>query len=114
MAKPRFLNDEAFKCLRVGEIDQFHRIIESRSLVDFSGADLRGTDFRNVDFRKITLRDAYLREADLRGCDLRQVDLEGASLHNAKIAGVYFSESLSPEEIQLSVQHGTRLRTVKQ
>jgi uncharacterized protein YjbI with pentapeptide repeats len=54
-----------------------------------------------------------LRDADFRGCDLRHVDLEGASMHNAKISGTYFPDNLTPEEIQLSVQHGTRIRLGK-
>jgi uncharacterized protein YjbI with pentapeptide repeats len=111
MNKPRFLDDEAFRHLRAGEFERFHRAIESRRSVDFSGADLRGVDFRSVDFSKLILRDAYLRDTDLRGCDLRQVDLEGASMHNAKIAGAYFAENLAPAEIQLSIQQGIRLRT---
>ncbi|NIV31835.1 MAG: hypothetical protein GWN58_20815, partial [Anaerolineae bacterium] len=50
------------------------------------------------------------RQADLRGLDLRQTRLEGASIHGAKVAGVYFPEDLSAEEIQLSLLQGTRMR----
>jgi uncharacterized protein YjbI with pentapeptide repeats len=113
MNKPRFLDDEAYKSLRAGELDTFHRITNGRKMVDFTGADLRGVDFRGVDVNKIILRDAYLRDADFRGADLRQVDFEGASIHNTRIAGAYFPENLTPTEIQLSMQHGTRLRTTK-
>ena len=35
---------------------------------------------------------------------------EGASLLDAKVSGVYFPDELSPEEIRLSLDHGTRLR----
>lgn len=111
MNKPQFLDDEAFRHLRAGDFENFRRATEHRKAVDFTGADLRGVDFRSVDLSKIILRDAYLRDVDFRGCDLRQVDLEGASIHNAKIAGVYFADNLTPAEIQLSIQHGTRLRT---
>lgn len=110
MASPRFLDDSAFRSLRTGDLDAFHRAIESRATVDFSGADLRGTDFRKVDLRKVVLRDAYLRDADLRGCDLRHMDMSGASLRNASISGAYFPANLSADEIQLSVAHGTRMR----
>lgn len=113
MNKLRFLEDVAFKCLRGGDIDEFHRVIEGRTTVDFSGTDLRGTDFRKADLRKVILRDSYLRDADLRGCDLRQTDLSGATLQGARIGGTYFPDSLSAEEIMMSVQHGTRLRTKK-
>lgn len=111
MNKPRFPDDPAFRFLRAGDVEGFHRAIEDRRSVDFSGADLRGVDFRQIDLRKVVLRDAYMRGADLRGCDLRQTDLSGASLLNAKISGTYFPHNLSPEEILLSIEHGTRLRT---
>ncbi|MHB8969129.1 MAG: pentapeptide repeat-containing protein [Pirellulaceae bacterium] len=112
MSKPQFLDDEAFRHLRAADFESYDRATERRQAVDFTGADLRGVDFRSVDsLNKIILRDAYLRDVDFRGCDLRQVDLTGASIHNAKIAGVYFADNLTPLEIQLSIQHGTRLRT---
>jgi uncharacterized protein YjbI with pentapeptide repeats len=113
MTSPRFLDDEAFKCLRAGDLDGYRRAVEGRKIVNFCGADLRATDFRKIDMSKVVLRDAYLRDTDFRGCDLRQTDMEGASLHNAHIAGTYFPENISPNEIQLSIQYGTRLRVEK-
>ena len=113
MATLRFLDDIAFKCLRGGDIAEFHRVIEGRTTVDFSGTDLRGTDFRKADLRKVILRDSYLRDADLRGCDLRQMDLSGATIQGARIGGTYFPENISAEEIMMSVQYGTRLRMIK-
>jgi uncharacterized protein YjbI with pentapeptide repeats len=113
MTSPRFLEDEAFKYLRDGDCDGYCRAVEYRKIVDFTGADLRATDFRNIDVSKLILRDAYLRGADFRGCDLRQVDLEGSSIHNARIAGAYFPANISPDELQLSIQHGTRMRVQK-
>lgn len=113
MATPRFLKDPAFKLLRVGDVDAFHKNIEERDVVDFTGVDLRGTDFRNVDLDKLILRDAYLRDTDFRGCDLRHMDLEGASLQGAKISGAYFPENVSASEIRISLRHGTRIRTKK-
>lgn len=110
---PRFLNDEAFKCLRVGDVDGYHRTAAARDVVDLSGSDLRATDFRRIDLSKLVLKNAYLRDVDFRGCDLRHLDLEGASLHNAKVAGAYFPESITSGEIQLSLIHGTRLRAKK-
>jgi uncharacterized protein YjbI with pentapeptide repeats len=113
MTTLRFLDDVAFKSLRGGDIDEFHRAIEGRTIVDFSGTDLRGTDFRKADLSKVILRDCYLRDADLRGCDLRQIDLSGTTLQGARIGGTYFPDSLLAEEIMMSVQYGTRLRTMK-
>ena len=111
MAVPSFPDDRAFKCLRVGDLDGYHEAIRNRQVVDFSGVDLRGTDFRKVDLSKVILRNAYLKDADFRGCDLRHIDLEGTSLRNAKVSGAYFPDNLSPEELRLSIDLGTRLRT---
>ena len=113
MTKPRFLDDRAFKCLRAGDAERYHRAIEGRSVVDFTDADLRAVDFRQADLTKVVLRGAYLRDADLRGCDLRHLDLEGASLEGAKVNGAYFPPNVSPEEIRMSLEYGTRLRTIR-
>ena len=111
MGTPQFPPDPAFKLLRVGELDAFHKNIEERDVVDFTGADLRGTDFRKVDLSKVILRDAYMRDTDLRGCDLRHLDLEGVSLQNAKISGAYFPDNVAANEIRMSLRHGSRIRT---
>lgn len=108
--RPRFLDDEAFRCLRAGDLAGFHQAIADRSNVDLSGSDLRSADLRRADLSKVVLRGAYLKDADLRGLDLRHLDLEGCSLHNAKIGGVFFPDNLPAAEILLSVQLGTRLR----
>jgi len=110
MNQPKFINDDAFRALRSGDVDAFHRMIASRSTVDFSDGDLRAADLRKADLSKVVLRGAYLKLADLRGCDLRHLDLEGCSLHQAKIGGAYFPANVSAEEIRLSVQEGTRVR----
>lgn len=111
MAKPRFISDDAFRSLRAGDTEAFHRLIADRKAVDFSDSDLRGTDFRNANLAKIVLRGCYLKDADMRGLDLREHDLEGCSLHNAKIGGTYFPKNVSAGEIQMSVSLGTRIRT---
>jgi len=111
MGAPSFPHDPAFRLLRVGEIDAFHKNIEGREVVDLSGSDLRGTDFRKVDLSKMILRDAYLRDADFRGCDLTHLDLKGASLQGAKISGAYFPENVAASELRMSLRHGTRIRT---
>ena len=110
MGKARFIDDEAFRCLRSGDAATFHRLVERRSVVDFTDADLRGTDFRNVDLSKVILRGAYLKDADLRSLDLRKVDLEGTSIHNARIGGTYFPHNIPAAEIEMSVRYGTRMR----
>lgn len=110
MAKPCIIDDPAFRALRSGNIQDYHQAIRGRKIVDFSGADLRGTDLREANLQNVNLRNAYLRHADIRGQDLRNVNLDGASIHNAKISGVYFAKDISPEEIRLSWEFGTRLR----
>lgn len=111
MPDPFFPDDPAFQCLRAGDLEGYHRAIEGRKVVDFSGTYLRAVDFRGADLSKVVLRNAYLRESDLRGCDLRHLDLEGASLDGARISGAYFPANLAANEIRLSVRHGTRMRT---
>lgn len=106
----RFPDDEAYRCLRSGEIAAYHKLVAGRTEIDFANSDLRGVDLRKVDPSNLILRGAYLRDADLRGLDLRALDLEGCSLFHAKVSGVYFPENLSPEEIRLSLETGTRLR----
>jgi uncharacterized protein YjbI with pentapeptide repeats len=69
---------------------------------------LRGLDAAGLDFNN-----AYLRNANLRGVDFSTARLEGASLNSAKISGAYFPVDLAPEEIALSVAHGTRMRYKK-
>jgi uncharacterized protein YjbI with pentapeptide repeats len=107
---PRFVNHPAYRCLRVGDVAGFHHYTNADEVLDLAGADLSGLDLRKVDMRKVVIRGAYLKEADLRGQDLRQVDLEGCSLRDAKVSGVYFPDSLNPQEILMSLQFGTRLR----
>jgi uncharacterized protein YjbI with pentapeptide repeats len=110
---PIFLDDPAFKLLRVGDVDAFHEAVAGRDSVDYSGADLRGVDLRKIDIHNMVLRDAFLRDADLRGCDLRHLDLSGVSMRGAKIGGTYFPDNVTADEIRMSVRHGTRIRTVK-
>ena len=112
MAQPRFLDDPAFRCLRIGELDGFQNQLAGRKELDLSDSDLRGVDFRGLDLAKVRLRGSYLRDADLRGVDLRHVDMEGSSLYHAKVSGAYFPSNLSAAEISMSVQYGTRVRCV--
>jgi uncharacterized protein YjbI with pentapeptide repeats len=104
------MNNEVFKSLRAGDLDTYHRLIQGQEEVDLTDADLRGTDLRHADITKAKLRGAYLRDADLRGVDLRHLDLEGCSLLHAKISGTFFPDNITPEEIRLSHDYGTRLR----
>jgi uncharacterized protein YjbI with pentapeptide repeats len=113
MPQPTFLDDPAFRCLRVGDVAGFSQHVADRREVDLSGTDLRGVDLREVDLTKVVIRGAYMRDADLRGLDLRRLDMEGCSLYHAKVSGAYFPANLAPEEIVASVHYGTRMRTMQ-
>ena len=102
--------DEAYNCLRVGDLQGYEAAVQGRPHVDFTDIDLRGVDLRGVDMSHVTLRGAYLRDADLRGLDLRHLELDGCSLFHAKVSGTYFPANVSAQEIELSLEHGTRLR----
>ena len=90
---------------------QFNDMVEaSANPIDLSGAHLRGYDLRKFQLSNANLSGAYLRGSDLRGLDLSQANLEGASLRDAKVSGVLFPKTILPEELMLSLTHGTRLR----
>lgn len=104
-------DEKLLKLLLDDRFFDMNNIIDTQSgKADFSDANLRARDLRGCKFKKVNLKNAYLRLADLRGLDLREADLEGASLRDAKISGTYFPSNLDPQEIALSVEHGTRLR----
>jgi uncharacterized protein YjbI with pentapeptide repeats len=93
-----------------GKVAEFNALA-AETPPDLENTSLRGADLRSFDLSHANLRGAYLRTADLRGCDLFWADLEGASLHDARISGARFPRSLTPDEIRMSVELGTRLRT---
>lgn len=112
MSQPRFLDDPAFKSLRLGDFEDYNRQVAGKKQVDYSDTDLRGVDFRGIaDVNKLHVRGAYMRDADLRGLDLRSWDMEGCSLYHAKVSGAFFPANISAQEITTSVQLGTRMRT---
>lgn len=112
MPQPRFLDDLAFRALRLGDFEAYNREVSGRRQVDFSDADLRGVDFRGVaDVAKLVVRGSYLRDADLRGLDLRSWDMDGCSLYHAKISGAFFPAAISAQELANSVHLGTRMRS---
>jgi uncharacterized protein YjbI with pentapeptide repeats len=88
--KPRKSADPLYLLLREGGSEEFNRRSKAGET-----SDLRGCDFRGI---------------DLRGLDLRGCRLEGASLHAAHVSGACFPLQLAPEEIEMSVRLGTRMR----
>jgi uncharacterized protein YjbI with pentapeptide repeats len=108
--KPRKPADPLYLLLREGDPEEFNRRRRAGETSDFRGCDFHGIDLRGVDVSNIDFSDCYFRQADLRGLDLRSCRLEGASLHGAHISGVYFPLQFAPEEIEMSVRLGTRMR----
>ncbi len=108
--KPKIKTDPLYQMLRQEDVDAFNANRDSLGTDHLSGGDYRGRDLRKMNARGLDFSSAYFRNADLSGIDFRETNLEGASLMDAKISGVYFPVELSPEEIRLSVDHGTRLR----
>lgn len=91
--------------------ERFNELVAKQGgKVDLTGAHLRAYDLRRYNLSSAVLTGAYMRNADLRGLDLRHAKLDDASLKDAKVSGVRFPDNLPPEEISLSLIHGTRLR----
>jgi uncharacterized protein YjbI with pentapeptide repeats len=99
-----------YDLLRSGRIGEFNERKAKGEPCELRGASLRGLDLRNMDARGLDMSNCYLRHADLRGVDFSTTRLEGASISGARISGVYFPAELAAEEINLSLQHGTRMR----
>ena len=110
MKGPQQSTDPLYLLLRDEQVTEFNRRRPAGAACDMRGLSFRGRDLRNLEASGIDFRDAYFRDADLRGIDFRAANLEGASLASAKISGVFFPDALTPEEIRMSVEYGTRLR----
>ncbi len=102
--------DPLYQLMRQGNTAEFNRLRAARASCDLQSCDLRGLDLTGFDVENLDFSNAYLRQADLRGLDLRSCRLAGASLHAAHVSGVYFPPELAPDEIEMSVRLGTRLR----
>jgi uncharacterized protein YjbI with pentapeptide repeats len=108
--KPVQYDDPMYRLLRDGNIKEFNRRKSQGESCDLTCCDLRNLDLRGLDAIGIDFSNGYFRGADLRGIDFSASRLEGASLNDAKISGAYFPTELTPEEILLSVDRGTRMR----
>lgn len=108
--QPQIKNDPMYQLLREGLIEEFNRRKAQGESCDLSYCDFRNLDLRGMDARGLDLSNAYFRQTDLRGIDFSQSRLEGVSINGARISGVYFPKELSPDEIELSFAHGTRMR----
>ena len=111
--RPQFSKDPMYQLLRVDDTQGFNLKREQGGTCDLCNVDLRGLDLRGLDADGLDLSGSYFRDTDLRGVDLRQAVVEGCSFFGAKISGTYFPPELSPEEIRLSVEFGTRVRYLR-
>lgn len=110
MDKPIIKTDPLYKLLRDEDIKAFNEQRAKLDVSELKNGDYRGRDLRNMNAQGLNFSNAYFRNADLSGIDFRQTNLEGASLLDAKVSGVYFPDRLSPDEIRMSLDTGTRLR----
>lgn len=110
MAAPEIKNDHLYRLLREGKISDFNHACASGEQADLTGCDMRGLSLQGLVVDGLDLSDCYFRQADLRGIDFSKANLDGASIHAAKISGCLFPDTLSADEITLSLTHGTRMR----
>ena len=113
MKKPVIKQDPLYQLLRNEDIDGFNAQREKLDCGELKSGDYRGRDLRKMNANGLDFSNSYFRNSDLSGIDFRNTNLEGASLLGSKLSGVYFPAELSPEEIRLSRDTGTRMRYSK-
>lgn len=114
MGKPTISDDPLYQLLRNEKITDFNQQVASGAdTSNLKSGDYRGRDLRNLDAGGLDFTDAYFRNSNLKGIDFRNTCLQGASIIDADISGCYFPDELSPEEIRMSHEVGTRLRLKK-
>jgi len=97
--------------IRERRFDEFNAWVARNGPANLTGANLRMTCLDKADMKGACLRGAYLRAVNMRGVDFSGADLEGASMLDAKVSGARFPDDLDAQEIMMSLQYGTRLRT---
>jgi uncharacterized protein YjbI with pentapeptide repeats len=107
---PKVLDDELYRLLREDKVEEFNARRAQGATCDFRGGDFRNVSLQGADVHDLDFSDCYFRQANLRGLDMSTSRMEGASIRDARISGTYFPGDLSPEEILLSLEHGTRMR----
>lgn len=108
--KPLTYQEPLYQLLRDENVKEFNRRKAAGERCDLTHCDFRNLDLRGLDTDGLDLSHSYFRTANLRGVDFSKAKLDGASLNDAKVSGAYFPKELSPDEILLSVQFGTRMR----
>lgn len=108
--KPKINDCPLYRLLRMGEIAEFNKRRQHGEACDLVGTDLSRLDLRGLEASGLDLRDCYFRMSDLRGIDCRTANLEGASFAQANVSGCFFPQALSAAELDLALEHGTRVR----
>ncbi|MGH7887802.1 MAG: pentapeptide repeat-containing protein [Candidatus Binatia bacterium] len=103
--KPLTYEDPLFQLLRDGNVKEFNRRKGEQQSIAMKDCDFRHLDLRGLDASGVDFSDSYFR-----GADFSKARLDGASLNSARISGGLFPAELTPQEIELSVTHGARLR----
>jgi uncharacterized protein YjbI with pentapeptide repeats len=88
----------------------FNQLVAQGKIPDLSNQNLSDLDLRNFNLTHANLSGAYMRGTNLKGLDLSGANLNGASIKNASISGCLFPKGLHAQEIQMSYEHGTRMR----
>lgn len=107
---PKITKDPLYQLLRVDNVKAFNIQKDAGKTCNLICVDLRGLDLRGLNADGLDFTDSYLRDADLRGVDFSQAILRGVNIRGAKISGTLFPVELTPEEIRLSNESGTRMR----
>ena len=102
MLKPKIMLEE--------NASNYNQLVADGQAPDLRQQNLSDLDLRLFNLANADLSGCYLRGANLSGQDLSGANLNGASIKNASISGVLFPTELSPDEINLSHQLGTRIR----
>jgi uncharacterized protein YjbI with pentapeptide repeats len=111
MSAPEIDKDnQLYQLLRDEKIEEFNKRKEQGEAVNLTHCDFRGLDLRGLNAYDIDFTGSYFRQTDLRGINFSKSILRECSVNGAKISGVYFPPELSPEEINMSLTHGTRMR----
>ena len=108
--RPKIKSDEMYQLLREQRIDEFNARRARGESCDLTEADFRGLDLRELHVEGLDFSNSSFRLADLRGLNLSSCRLEGASIKGAHISGAYFPKEICPDEILLSLMHGTCMR----
>lgn len=101
--KPELLFEE--------NLERFNQLVAQGRAPDLRGQNLSSLDLRRARLRGLDLSGCYLRNANLRGVDMTGCNLNGASMQGAMISGAWLPADVSAEEVRLSVDLGTRIRT---